>query len=77
MSLERTNGRGPQPEVWTTEAFLEHFLRVHHQMPERDGILINVLLEGGRTVEHFYDASDYVEPDSQHCSDIRSDGWSK
>jgi len=28
-------------------------------MPERQGILINVLLEGGRTVEHFYDASDY------------------
>jgi len=23
------------PEEWTTEAFLDHFLRVHRQMPER------------------------------------------
>ena len=35
MSLGRTDGRGPEPEVWTTEAFLQHFLRVDDQMPER------------------------------------------
>ena len=35
MSLERRDGRGPEPEVWTTEAFLQHFLRVHDQMLDR------------------------------------------
>ena len=33
MSLDRM--RGPEPEVWTTEAFLQHFLRVDDQMLER------------------------------------------
>jgi hypothetical protein len=33
MSTERINGS--EPEIWSTEAFIQHFLRIHQHMPER------------------------------------------
>jgi hypothetical protein len=33
MSTERINGS--EPAIWSTEAFIQHFLRIHQHMPER------------------------------------------
>ncbi len=71
------NGRyGREPEEWTTEAFLDHFLRLHDHMPERRFAFVlgagasatSGIKIGGQLVAHWLDELKLRDPNSKDQS---------
>ena len=71
------NGRyGREPEEWTTEAFLDHFLRLHDHMPERRFAFVlgagasatSGIKTGGRLVDDWLEELKLRAPDGKDQS---------
>ena len=74
MSLERIDGSGP--EVWSTEAFIQHFVRVHEKMPERSFAFVlgarasasSGIATGSLLVDRWLDELQLRDPNSKELS---------
>ena len=73
---------GGAPEEWTTEAFLDHFLRIHWQMPERRFAFVlgagasvtSGIPAGGQLVDGWLDELKLRDPNSK---DQSVEHWAK
>ena len=74
MALERNDGSGP--EVWSTEAFIRHFVNVHHKMPERSFAFVlgagasasSGIATGSQLVDRWLDELQLRDPKSKDLS---------
>ena len=74
MSLERIDGSGP--EVWSTEAFIRHFVSVHDKMPERSFAFVlgagasasSGIATGSQLVDRWLDELQLRDPKSKDLS---------